>query len=618
MLASSPSSHAADNLVGPDKGVKPGYGSLKSNPAFHQPKQKKSPTPSEKADSPIDPMDKTSADTATPSPRFTEGERQRWPQRLNASVRSSSSGIMTRRRRSVSRQSRSLSASDSHGSPAGSPRISKKKKETKEPTTKNLPHYRPTHLSEHTSLLSRDKPADAPLSFEGFRNLAMIVLVFANLRLMVENYLKYGFIRSVYQLGFSKSDLKVAGLLTAAIPCHLFFSLLVERFAISELRKKKKSSVVHEKHLWRLFAALHALNALLAFVITSVFVYTSIFNPLLGTLCEVHSLILGLKVVSYALTNRDLRDAYLTNSSAFSKTESKSTGTDSKSGSKLTAKSSGSDAKAAATKEKEQESAAAQFPPIPEIYKNVPYPENLTVSNLVYFWWAPTLVYQPDYPRSPSIRPMFLLRQVLELIGTIVAIMFLSGQYAMPILKGSLAQMHEWNLITMGERLMKLAGVSIVIWLLGFFAVFQSSLNILAELMRFGDREFYQDWWNCQSVGSYWKLWNKPVNNYFVRHLYIPMLKLGWPQFQSSVMVFVVSAVLHEILVGIPTHNVIGVAFLSMMMQIPLVVVTAPLEKMGSPVGNCIFWLSFFLGQPLGVMLYYLAWNLKFNQPTSL
>lgn len=547
----------------------------------------------------------TFQESPTSAHSLSQLHEDRWIHKINeegtATLRSSSGSVMTRRRKSFSRpRQRSLSVSQGRSTAFERPsedgerhftQRNRKKQQQQhagsgESQTKNLPHYRPMHQSAHTSLLSRDSSAEggAPLSFTGLRNLAMIVLVAGNLRLMVENYLKYGFILSVYELGFAKSDLQVAGLLTATIPCHLFFSLLVERFAISELEKSAGKKPVKEKALWRLFAALHALNATLSLCVTSATVYTKIFNPLLGTLCEVHALILGLKVVSYALTNRDLRDAYLTNSSAFSVAKG------------------------------DEKTNATQLPPIPEIYKAVPYPENLSIGNLVYFWWAPTLVYQPVYPRTPCIRPTFLLRQGVELIGTIIAMWFLSSQYAMPILESTLDHLHEWNWVTMGERLLRLATVSIAIWLLGFFAVFQCSLNLLAELTQFADREFYLDWWNSGSVGSYWKLWNKPVNNYFVRHLYIPMLKLGWPQFTSSVMVFFVSAVLHEVLVGIPTHNVIGAAFLSMILQIPLILVTAPLEKMSGPasmIGNCIFWLSFFLGQPLGAMLYYLAYNLK-------
>jgi hypothetical protein len=34
-----------------------------------------------------------------------------------------------------------------------------------------------------------------------------------------------------------------------------------------------------------------------------------------------------------------------------------------------------------------------------------------------------------------------------------------------------------------------------VIWLITFYCFFHSYLNVLAEVLRFGDREFYRDWW---------------------------------------------------------------------------------------------------------------------------
>ena len=74
---------------------------------------------------------------------------------------------------------------------------------------------------------------------------------------------------------------------------------------------------------------------------------------------------------------------------------------------------------------------------------------------------------------------------------------------------------------------------------------------------------------------------------------------------------FTFSAVIHEILVGVPTHNIIGVAFAGMMFQIPMVAITAPLEKMrgrASVIGNALFWVTFCLvGQPVCVLLYYYA-----------
>ena len=59
-----------------------------------------------------------------------------------------------------------------------------------------------------------------------------------------------------------------------------------------------------------------------------------------------------------------------------------------------------------------------------------------------------------------------------------------------------------------------------------------------------------------------------------------------------------------------------GVAFLGMIVQVPLISGTLPLEKMqginGKIIGNCIFWVSFCLvGQPLAALLYFFAWQAK-------
>jgi len=55
-----------------------------------------------------------------------------------------------------------------------------------------------------------------------------------------------------------------------------------------------------------------------------------------------------------------------------------------------------------------------------------------------------------------------------------------------------------------------------------------------------------------------------------------------------------------------------------MMAQLPLIAITAPLEKMdginGRIIGNCIFWVSFTLiGQPLAALLYFFAWQAKYG-----
>ncbi|CAG7639107.1 unnamed protein product, partial [Allacma fusca] len=51
-------------------------------------------------------------------------------------------------------------------------------------------------------------------------------------------------------------------------------------------------------------------------------------------------------------------------------------------------------------------------------------------------------------------------------------------------------------------------------FILGFFILLQTCQNIGAELLRFGDREFYLDWWNSDSFASYYRKWNTPVQDF--------------------------------------------------------------------------------------------------------
>lgn len=258
------------------------------------------------------------------------------------------------------------------------------------------------------------------------------------------------------------------------VPCHLFVAYIIELAAAQQakaaLARTKKSdppyvsAVINKEHkvshaLWQLIAMAHGLNATLNLVITTWIVYYYIHHPGIGTLSEIHAIIVWLKTCSYAFTNRDLRHALLTLSDDC----------------------------------------------LPSLYAACPYPRNITLHNLTYFWWAPTLVYQPVYPRTSQIRWTYVAKRVAEVAGLSIAIWIASAQYAAPLLRNSLDGISHLDTFSTLERLLKLSSISVFCWLAGFFALFQSFLNALAEVMRFADREFYTDWWNTSSVRTYWR-----------------------------------------------------------------------------------------------------------------
>ncbi len=87
----------------------------------------------------------------------------------------------------------------------------------------------------------------------------------------------------------------------------------------------------------------------------------------------------------------------------------------------------------------------------------------------------------------------------------------------------------------------------------------------------FGDREFYTEWWNSASVGAYWRSWNKPVYHFMRRHIYSPLVGRGYSHYSASAMVFVFSGFVHELVVGLPTHNILGKFWSFFLFPVPFI-----------------------------------------------
>lgn len=182
----------------------------------------------------------------------------------------------------------------------------------------------------------------------------------------------------------------------------------------------------------------------------------------------------------------------------------------------------------------------------------------------------------------------------------------------MPLLLNSTAALDAVDLPRLGERLLKLALPCTYVWLAGFYAFFHVWLNLLAELLRFGDRVFYLEWWNATSFERYWRLWNIPVHSWIARHIYFPCLRACASKQLAGIVCFFFSAVFHELIIGLPLRGVrVPLAFVAMMGQVPLISMSGYLigKTEGTPfaaLGNYVFWLVFcFVGQPAAVLLYY-------------
>ncbi|KAI9022998.1 MBOAT, membrane-bound O-acyltransferase family-domain-containing protein [Phycomyces nitens] len=455
-------------------------------------------------------------------------------------------------------------------------RVSTITEEKQEDKKKKLPaftdqaHTIPIHTITKASVLSKEAP---PENYSGFIRLGMLVLGASNIRLVIENWMKYGLLIRLPHSYVPLQDYGYFLLAWLSVPFSLAISLLVEysmaKLAIKAKEAKESNPEFVKKlaTLERVAFATHVTHLVFLLMFTSFIVYTKIYHPMAGSSALFLSLITFLKLTSYALVNQELREAYV---------EGKPD----------------------------------------EFYDaDTAYPNNISAKNLLYAFFAPTLCYQPSYPRSPKFRTTFFLKRVGELVVCLVMMYVLAEQYAKPTLANSLKALEERNLVTIVERVLKLSTTAVVIWLLMFYALFHAFLNALSEVLRFGDRTFYLAWWNSGNLATYWRLWNRPVYLFFKRHFYIPMVRRGFPPSVCQLAVFLVSAILHEFLVGVPTHSISGYAFLGMLGQIPLISFTLLLEKWrgkGSALGNTVFWITFcVVGQPTIALLYYYQWTAK-------
>uniref|UniRef100_A0A0B6Z381 O-acyltransferase n=1 Tax=Arion vulgaris TaxID=1028688 RepID=A0A0B6Z381_9EUPU len=412
-------------------------------------------------------------------------------------------------------------------------------------------------------------------NYYGILNLCLILLVLGNARLFLENIIKYGIL---INLSFTKWFFREPYnwpnlLLTLSIIIYPVIALATEN-ALSKKLISNRTGVI-----------IYIINLTILLLLPAGVIY--IFHPIivfslltLGTVT-----ICFLKLISYAHVNYWCREL-----ATLSKHKRRSS-------------SSGYTLQGLKT-----------INGVSTVTKQI-YPDNLNIRDLAYFLLAPTLCYELNFPRSARIRKRFLAKRLLEAVFLSWLLVALVQQWIVPALNNARQPLAEMEVFKMVERLLKLAIPNHLIWLVFFYWFFHSCLNVLAELLRFADREFYKDWWNAETVSEFWQNWNIPVHRFAARHVYKPLLRKGVPKLLAATIVFMFSAFFHEYLVSIPLRMFKVWSFFGMLMQVPNAYITG--KYIRGKWGNIIMWLSLILGQPVAILAYLHDYYIVHSLPLS-
>ena len=228
--------------------------------------------------------------------------------------------------------------------------------------------------------------------------------------------------------------------------------------------------------------------------------------------------------------------------------------------------------------------------------KHKAYPKNINVSDYLYYLVAPTLVYEVEYSTVARIRVDYVTKKVVLFFVQFLSLYNVISDFVLPVLM----QVQELNYLEVFSRLIFPV---LICYLMVFFILFEQILNCFAELTRFGDREFYQDWWNSTSFEEFNRKWNRPVHLFLYKHIYLEcMNRYGWSKQTANVITFLFSAVCHEMVLACICRNIKPYLMMLMIFQIPLVILQKFLNR--SLLGLYVFWSGMIVGLPLLLTLY--------------
>ena len=235
--------------------------------------------------------------------------------------------------------------------------------------------------------------------------------------------------------------------------------------------------------------------------------------------------------------------------------------------------------------------------------------EIVNVGDILYFYFVPTLVYQLWFPRSPQIRWGVVIK-----LSTILAIccafqVIWLNQLFIPTMREAGRTFKVGTFLQKLEKVFEFANCFAVLMPIMTYSLFNTYLNLLSEILRFDDRDFYKDWWNSQRIRLFWNRWNRPVHKWCQRHVYFPLLKRGHSKVFGLTAVFLFSGIMHEYLFSIPSR-VYVLYSLGLLTQVPIIILEKKYEKFCERHSRENFFIWACLGYtlaPFAIIQYYVA-----------
>uniref|UniRef100_UPI00398EAD45 diacylglycerol O-acyltransferase 1-like isoform X2 n=1 Tax=Pristiophorus japonicus TaxID=55135 RepID=UPI00398EAD45 len=390
------------------------------------------------------------------------------------------------------------------------------------------------------------------LNYRGILNWAVVVLILTHAHMVLENLITYGILVDPVQI--------IAFALSDPNTWPGSYLIVVSNvFVLAALHIEKSLSAMAISEKLGYTAQMMNLGTILFFPLFVLNVLTSSSAAGSAVVIVVHALIF-MKLYSYHEVNRWLREEW---APLGLKSAMKQPGITS-----------------CAVRNNETNSASSN------VRQTISYPDNLTIGDLRLL----------DYARICSSKDI--------------------SKWVLPLTRNSMQPFVEMKLTIKVHQLLLIAIPNHFMWLIFFHGFFHSTLNFIAELMRFGDRRFYRDWWNSETLTYFWSNSNIILHKWYMRHVYRPLIEKGYSKWEGQATVYILSALYHEYLLAAPLQMFRMWLFILMLLQVPTAWFLS--KHLRGFYGNAIVWICIILGPPLVMYMYihdyYMFQHLKANE----
>ncbi|KAI6202763.1 hypothetical protein M3Y94_00478000 [Aphelenchoides besseyi] len=231
-----------------------------------------------------------------------------------------------------------------------------------------------------------------------------------------------------------------------------------------------------------------------------------------------------------------------------------------------------------------------------------------TLKQFLYHSFAPTFIYRDFYPMAEKRDWRIVGRYFVHCLGAIYVVNLMFIDFVQPTF-----QSVDYKKSTISEIIYLLFPAIIpgsMSLLMLFYGLLHCWQNMFAELLRFGDRQFYSNWWNSKNMAEYYRHWNLVVHEWLYAYIYRDIAK--WTGTKrgrqvGQILVFFLSAAFHEYWFGVSLRLFYPIMFNLYFVCGGIFFVISRLVR-SAYIWNVMMWFNLMIGCGMFVSCYATEW----------